>query len=121
MRRVPLVAVVADAFKPATSGRINMLVRALDHRNVDTARRAIGFWMAIKGAKPARPVRVYVTYEALADIDPEQVRDLHGALTTFDKNRDRIDMAANSKFRLDEIEHDLRGGHLAIILRTDDL
>ncbi len=57
-----------------------MLVRALDHRNIDSTRRAIGFWMAVEGESPVRPVRVYVSYEALADIDPEQVRDLEGQL-----------------------------------------
>jgi hypothetical protein len=67
-----------------------MLVRTLGLRNTDDGRKAIGFWMAVDGETPARPVRVYVTYEALANIDPDQVRDLYGALTTFDKNHDRI-------------------------------
>jgi Protein of unknown function (DUF1488) len=98
-----------------------MLVQALDHRNVDSGRGAIGFWMAVEGEEPIRPVRVCVTYRALADIDPEQVRDLDGALTTFDKNRDRIDLAANSKFDADEVEPDLHEGQLLIILTTDDL
>jgi Protein of unknown function (DUF1488) len=98
-----------------------MLVRALDHRNADFDRRAIGFWMKIEGEEPVRPVRVYVTYEALADIDPDQVQDLDGALTTFDTNRDRIDMAANSKFDAGEVESDLHEDQPLIILRTDDL
>ena len=98
-----------------------MLVRALDHRNIDSTRRAIGFWMAVEGESPVRPVRVYVSYEALADIDPEQVRDLEGALATFDTNRDRIDMAANAKFDAGEVEPDLQGGHPVILLIADDL
>jgi hypothetical protein len=77
--------------------------------------------MAVEGDEPVRPVRVYVSYEALADIDPDQVRDLDGVLTTFDKNRDRIDRAANAKVDAGEVEPDLQGGHPVIILRTDDL
>jgi hypothetical protein len=97
-----------------------MLVRALDHRNVDADHKAIGFWMKVEGEEPVRPVRVYVTYEALAQIDPEQVPDLHGALTTFDTNRDRIDTTANSRFDAGEVEPDLHEGQQLIILRTDD-
>jgi len=77
--------------------------------------------MAVEGESPVRPVRVYVSYEALADIDPEQVRDLEGALATFDTNRDRIDMAANAKFDAGQVEQDLHEGQLLIILTTDDL
>ena len=39
-----------------------MLVQALDHRNVDSDRSAIGFWMAVEGEEPIRPVRVCLTY-----------------------------------------------------------
>ena len=77
--------------------------------------------MAIDGEEPVRPVRVFVTYEALADIDQRKVRDLHGTLTTFDNNRDRIELAANSKFNLDEIEPYLHEGQLLLLLTTDDL
>jgi len=77
--------------------------------------------MAVEGESPVRPVRVYVSYEALADIDPEQVRDLQGVLATFDTNRDRIDMAANAKFDAGQVEQDLHEGQLLIILTTDDL
>ena len=98
-----------------------MLVRTLDHRNIDSTRRAIGFWMAVEVESPVRPVRVYVSYEALADIDPEQVRDLQGVVATFDTNRDRIDMAANAKFDAGQVEQDLHDGQLLIILRMDDL
>jgi Protein of unknown function (DUF1488) len=97
-----------------------MLVQALDHRNSDAARGAIGFWMIVEGESPVRPVRVFVNYEALADIDPQQVRDLDGALTTFDNNRDRIDMAANCRFDAGEVELDLHEGQPLIILRTED-
>ena len=32
----------------------------------DTRRQAIGFWMFIEGARPYKPVRVYVSYDSLA-------------------------------------------------------
>jgi hypothetical protein len=66
-----------------------MLNRAMDHRNFDVDRRAIGFWMAVDDETPVRPVRVFITYEALADIDPSQLCDREGALTTFDMNPSR--------------------------------
>jgi hypothetical protein len=87
--------------------------RPLTHR-----RSSRPYWMS---EEPIRPVRACVTYRALADIDPEQVRDLDGALTTFDTNRDRIDMAANSKFDAGEVESDLHEGQPLILLTTDDL
>jgi hypothetical protein len=31
----------------------------------DQRRQAIGFWMFVEGTRPAKPVRVFVTYEAL--------------------------------------------------------
>ena len=42
--------------------------------------RALGFWMTVKGAVPVRPVRVFVSYEALADLDPSNIRDLAAAV-----------------------------------------
>jgi Protein of unknown function (DUF1488) len=57
--------------------------------------RALGFWMTVKGAVPVRPVRVFVSYEALADLD---IRDLAAAVEHFDKFRTRIEAAASDKF-----------------------
>jgi hypothetical protein len=76
---------------------------------------------AVEGESPVRPVRVFVTYEALANLDPSQVRDLEGALTTFVMNRSRIDGAASSKFGAGGAEAELYEGQALIILRTDDL
>jgi hypothetical protein len=48
--------------------------------------------------RPAsEPIRVFVTYEALAKIDPSQVRDLPGAFAIFDANRSKIDATANNR------------------------
>jgi hypothetical protein len=41
--------------------------------------RAIGFWMSVEGRTPIQPVRVLVSYYALSELDPTNVRDLHPA------------------------------------------
>src|SRR5712675_744216 len=65
--------------------------------------RSIGFWMSVEGRTPIQPVRVLVNYEALSQIDPTNVRDLHGALENFDRFRSHQAPAAapakNSLFR----------------------
>jgi len=68
--------------------------RAVAHDNL----RAIGFWMTVKGAKPVQPVRVFVTYEALAGLDSTNIRDLAAAFEHFDEYRKRIEAAASAKF-----------------------
>jgi Protein of unknown function (DUF1488) len=60
--------------------------------------RAVGFWMTVKGANPIQPVRVFISYEALADLDPTDVRDLAAAFDHFDRFRARIEAAASDKF-----------------------
>jgi hypothetical protein len=57
--------------------------------------RAVGFWMTVKGAVPVRPVRVFVSYEALADLAPSNIR---AAFEHFDRFRARIEAAASDKF-----------------------
>jgi hypothetical protein len=63
--------------------------------------RAIGFWMTVKGAVPVRPVRVFVSHEALADLDPSNIRDLAAAFEHFDRFRSRVEAAASDKFDRD--------------------
>ena len=60
--------------------------------------RAVGFWMTVKGANPIQPVRVFISYEALADLDPTDVGDLAAAFDHFDRFRARIEAAASDKF-----------------------
>jgi hypothetical protein len=60
--------------------------------------RAIGFWMTVKGATPVKPVRVFVSYEALAQLDPLDIRDFAAAFQHFDRFRARIEVAASEKF-----------------------
>jgi hypothetical protein len=97
------------------------LKRTTNTRNSDSDRSAIGFWMEVEGAPPVRPVRVFVTYEALANLDPSQVRDLEGALKTFDNNRPHIDRSASSKFDGGDTEEELYEGQPTLVLRTHDL
>jgi hypothetical protein len=82
---------------------------------------AIGFWMAVEGAGPITPIRVFVTYEALAQLDPSQLRDAHGAFETFDKHRSQIEAAASRKFDADEPDGDTYDGQPIVTLRFDDL
>ena len=58
---------------------------------------AIGVWMSVEGRKPIQPVRVVVTYEALTQLDPTNVRDLPAALESFNRFRSRIEAAASHK------------------------
>jgi len=82
--------------------------------------RAIGFWMTVKDASPVRPVRVFVSYEALADLDPHNVRDLPAAFEHFDRFRKRIESAASDKFDRDGPDADKYEGMPTIRLTTKD-
>jgi hypothetical protein len=97
------------------------LKRTIDIHNSDFDRRAIGFWMAVEGESLVRPVRVFITYEALAYLGPSKVRDLDSALTTFVMSRSRIDDTASSKFGAGGAEAELYEGQALISLRIDDL
>ena len=83
--------------------------------------RAIGFWMSVEGRTPIQPVRVLVSYEALSEIDPTNVRDLHGALENFDRFRSQVESAASRKFDRNGFDPDKYEGMPAIRLTTDDL
>ena len=65
---------------------------------VDNDRSAIGFWMTVEDAVPVRPIRVFVTYEALAQIEPSQPRDVFAAMNIFEQNRALIEGTASEKF-----------------------
>jgi hypothetical protein len=66
--------------------------------------RAIGFWMSVVGSNPIQPVRVLISYEALSQLDPTNVRDLPAAFEHFDKFRSRIETAASKIFDRGSIE-----------------
>jgi uncharacterized protein DUF1488 len=98
-----------------------MLKRVTETRIFDFDKRAVAFWMEVEGTIRASFVRVFVTHEALSDIDPNGPHDLDGDLSTFDKNRDRVELAANSKFGRGETEDWLHEGKPAVVLMDSDL
>jgi hypothetical protein len=60
--------------------------KPLSHSNS----RAIGFWMSVEGRAPIQTVRVLVSYEALSDLDPTNVRDFSGEFRSVQvASRDR--------------------------------
>jgi len=61
-------------------------------------RRAIGFWMTVGGRRPIEVIRVFVTYQALAQLDPSQPEDIFAAIAIFGKNRTQIEAAASYKY-----------------------
>ena len=81
-------------------------------------RRAVGAWMKnVSGLE----VRVFVTLQALWQIDTSQVRDVRSALTLFDANRARLEGAASTRYDArgpDEGEYE---GRPIIVLRSDDI
>jgi hypothetical protein len=74
--------------------------KAVSHSDL----RAIGFWMSVQGQIPIQPVRVFVSYEALSQLDPASVRDLAGAFEIVHRFRLPIEIAASKKF--DEVGFD---------------
>jgi len=67
-----------------------------------------------------QPVRVFVSYEALADFDPTNVRDLHAAHEHFDKFRDRIEQTASQKFDSGDLGEERYEGGPTVRQTTQD-
>jgi hypothetical protein len=91
--------------------------KPLSHSNS----RAIGIWMSVEGQIPVQPVRVLVSYEALSQLDPTNVRDLHGALQNFDRLRSQVEAAASREFDRNGFNAEKYEGMPAIRLTADDL
>ena len=87
----------------------------------DTRRQAIGFWMFIEGARPYKPVRVYVSYDTLAQIDPAQPRGLPTALDIFKRHRPMIEAAASYKFDAGYLDDGEYGGRPILTLLPENL
>jgi hypothetical protein len=84
----------------------------------DRGRKAIGIWMENERGSA---VRVFISYEALADMDPSQIRDPDAALTIFNANRARLENLASARCDAegtDECEHE---GQPILILRSTDI
>jgi len=84
-------------------------------------KRAIGFWMAVAASNPAKPIRVFVTYEALSELDPSNVRDMQGALENFSHFRLKIERAASDKYDREGPDSDKYEGREAITVMGMDL
>ncbi len=76
--------------------------------------------MIVKGASPVQPVRVFVSYEALAQLDPSNVHDLAAAFEHFDRFRNRIESAASDKFDRAGPDPEKYEGMPTILLPTAD-
>src|SRR5438132_11639438 len=81
-------------------------------------RRAIGFWMTNK-ARPIEPVRVFVTYEALRQLDPTHPQDVPAAIGIFDANRTKIEAADRSHPSNSQITGKILGISHILTLRSD--
>jgi hypothetical protein len=66
-------------------------------------------------------VCVLVSYEALSQLDPTNVRDLHGALENFDRFRSQVEAAASRKFDSHGFDAEKYEGMPAIRLTADDM
>jgi hypothetical protein len=71
----------------------------------DAERKAVGFWM---NDGPQGPVRVFVSYLALWELEPAKLPDVLTALELFAVNRLRIEEAASAKFDRDGVDEDDR-------------
>jgi hypothetical protein len=88
--------------------------------NFDDNRKAIVFWMRDK--ESAQPLRVFVTYEALWQLDTSQMRDPEGAFATFKAKRQRIEASASSRYDLDGPDEGASyQGQPVLTLRSMDL
>ena len=84
-------------------------------------RQAIGFWMTGANVQWIKPVRMFVPYWLLSELDPAQFRDLQGAFAIFEANRRRIELAASAQF--DSLGPDEEGdyqGQLVVTLKLPD-
>ena len=77
--------------------------------------------MTDRDADPVQPVYVFVSYEALADLDPTNVRDLPAAFEHFDRYRSRIEAAASDKFDRDGPDAEKYAGMPTVRLTSMDL
>jgi Protein of unknown function (DUF1488) len=87
---------------------------------LDDRRSAVGVWMTVKGVRPVQPIRVFVTYEALAQIEP-QTRDRSLSTAIFERNRAQIEATASAKFDTKGADATKYEGLPVVMVRADDL
>ena len=85
----------------------------------DEHRRAIGFWMT--DAKNDSPIRVFVTYEALWQMDPSRLRDGPSAIATCEAHRTRLEQHASRKFDDRGVDEGEYKGRPTLFLRSMDI
>jgi len=84
-------------------------------------RRAIGYWMTNKKARPIEPVRVFVTYETLWQLDPTHPQDVPAAIGIFNANRTKIEAAASKKFDAEGHDEGTYDGQPILLVRSQDI
>jgi Protein of unknown function (DUF1488) len=83
--------------------------------------RAVGFWMTVGGTIPLQPVRIFVSYEALAQLDPLDIRDFAAAFQQFERFRARIEATASEKFDREGPDPEKYEGMPTVRLTSNDL
>jgi len=90
----------------------------------DHARNMIGIWMRDRERRlgPVEGVHVFITLEALWQLEPSKSRDLASALEVFEHHRGKIELAASRKFDDRGPEEDQEHlGRPVIVLTTYEL
>jgi Protein of unknown function (DUF1488) len=82
-------------------------------------RHSIGFWMTVVGTD--EPIRVFVTYKALWQIDPSHPQDVPTAIGIFNENRSQIEAAASNKFDTDGADDGKYEGQPILFVRSNEL
>jgi hypothetical protein len=88
---------------------------------LDDDRKAIGFWMTVEGVSPVAPIRVFVTYQALAQIEPSRLQDRPAAIEIFNDNRAVIEAAASNKCEAKGVDDGEYDGQPLLMVRAHDL
>ncbi len=76
--------------------------------------------MSVKESHPIQPVRVFVGFEALAELEPPNIQDPAAAFDHFDKFRARIESAASENFDRNGLDAEKYEGMQIIRLSIDD-
>jgi Protein of unknown function (DUF1488) len=98
------------------------LTRTSDHGEPDESRRAIAFWMAVEDPAQDERIRVFVTFEALRELDPSNVPDLFGAMEVFANYRLLIEEVASDKYDSEgeAADEDELEGRFVLFVRAED-
>ena len=88
----------------------------------DDDRLMVGFWMtATEGKGNKAPIRIFITYEALAQLGRSRIRKLDDAINVFDANRAAIEAAAARKFEAKGVEDRTYQGQPIVTLYANDM